>query len=168
MVARSALRSSVALVALLTTSGCYTYAPVPMSALSPGVQARLRLDQDGFGRVVNQAAMNSVPPETMDLTARGLVGRVVATGSESVTVQLRGVGGAVFDAQVPVVSIEESALRRFNTKRTALAVTGVAALVAASFATGWIGGTTSGGGPPDGDDFAPRVSFPFTIGFGSR
>ena len=168
MVTRSALRPSLAVVALLTMSGCYTYALVPTSSLSPGVQARLRLDQDGFGRVVNQAAMNSVPPETIDFTSRGVVGRVLATGSESVTVQLRGVGGAVFDAQVPVVSIEESALRRFSTKRTVLAVAGVTALVAASFATGWIGGTTSPGGPPDTDDFAPRVSFPFAIRFGWR
>lgn len=168
MVGRSAVRWSVLLVASVTMSGCYTYASVPMSSLSPGVQARLRLDRDGFGRVVNQAAMNSVPPETMDLTARGLVGRVVATGSESVTVQLRGAGGAVFDAQVPVVSIEDTALRRFSGKRTVLAVTGVAALVTATFATGWIGGTTSSGGPPDPDDFAPRLSFPLAIGFGRR
>lgn len=167
MVVGSAVRWSALLVASVTMSGCYTYASVPMTSLSPGVQARLRLDQDGFGRVVNQAAMNGVPPETMDLTARGLVGRVVGTGSESVTVQLRGVGGAVFDAQVPVVSIEESALRRFSAKRTVLAVTGVAALVTASFATGWIGGTTSPGGPPDTEDFAPRLSL-FAIGFGWR
>jgi hypothetical protein len=168
MFVRSAVRWSVLLVASITMSGCYTYALVPASSLSLGVQARLRLDQDGFGRVVNQAAMNSVPPETIDFTSRGVVGRVVATGSESVTVQLRGVGGAVFDAQVPVVSIEESALRRFSTKRSVLAVTGVVALVTASFATGWIGGTTSAGGPPDTDDFAPRVSFPIAIRFGSR
>ena len=164
MAARSAVRASFVLVALVTTAGCYTYAPVPMESLLPGVQARLRLDQQGFGRVVNQAAMNSVPPDLLDLTARGLVGRVLATGSESLTVQLRGVGGAVFDAEVPLASIEESALRRFSGRRTLLAVGGVTALAVASFATGWIGGTTSPTPPPDGDDFAPRFSIPFPIG----
>lgn len=168
MKARSALRSSLAVAALLTTSGCYTYAPVPMSSLSPGVQARLRLNQEGFGRVVNQAAMNHVPAESLDLNARGFVGRVVAAGGESLTVQLRGVGGAVFDAQVPLVTIEESALRQFSAKRTVLAVSGVTALVAASFATGWIGGTTSSNPPPDTEGFAPLLSIPLRIGFGSR
>jgi len=168
MVARSAARSSVALVALLTMSGCYTYSPVPMTDLSPGVQARLRLNQDGFGRVVNQAAMNSVPPEALDLSARGFVGRVIATGADSLTVQLRGAGGAVFEAQVPVVTIEESALRRFSGKRTILAAGGLGALLAASFAAGWIGGRTSTPPPPDGEGFAPRFSLPIAIVLRSR
>lgn len=160
MVDRSTVWRMVVLVVLLPMTGCYTYAEVPLTSLSPGVQARLRFSQDGFGRVVNQAAMNGVPIESFDLTARGVVGRVVAAGGETMTLQLRGAGGAVFDAQVPVVAIEESALRRFNAKRTVLAVAAVAALTAATFATGVIGGTTSSTPPPGGDDFAPRHSVP--------
>lgn len=167
MVARSMTRS-FALAALLTMGGCYTYAPMPMASLSPGVQARLRLNPEGFGQVVNQAAMSRVPAESLDLSARGLVGRVVVAGVDNVTVQLRGVGGAVFDAQVPVSTIEESALRQFSGKRTLLATGAVAALLTASFASGWIGGTTSSQPPSGGDDFAPGFSLPFSIGFGSR
>lgn len=163
MVDRSNVWRMAVLVVLLPMSGCYSYAEVPLTSLSPGVQARLRFSQDGFGRVVNQAAMNGVPVESFDLTARGVVGRVVVAGGETMTLQLRGAGGAVFDAQVPVVAIEESALRRFNAKRTVLAVAGVAALTAATFATGVIGGTTSSPPPPDGDGFAPWYSVPISI-----
>jgi hypothetical protein len=136
-----------------------------MSSLSPGVQARVRLDQEGFGRVVNQAAMNSFPVQSMDLAGRGVVGRVVETEGDTMTVQLRGVGGALFDAEVPVWTIQELALRQLSPTRTLLAVGGAVALAIVTFTADWVGGTTSPPGPPDTDDLAPSFSIPIGLPF---
>lgn len=162
---RFAARWTVALLAVLPMTGCYTYREASLASLSPGAQARLRLDQDGFGRVANQAAMNSFPVESLDLTGRGVVGRVVETEGDVMTMQLRGIGGAVFDAEVPVLAVQEFALRQLSARRTILAVGAVALLSIVTFSADWVGGTTSPPGPPDTDDLAPSFSIPVPIGF---
>lgn len=41
------------LSALLPLLGCHTYAETSLDGLSTGLQARVRLDEEGFGRVLN-------------------------------------------------------------------------------------------------------------------
>lgn len=127
---------------LLLLGGCYTYAETSVSSLSPGIQARVRLDEDGFGRLVNQAAENGVPVDMLDVTGRGVVGRVMTLGASNMTVQLRGAGGAVFAADVPMGAVQNVAVRTFSRRRTVVA-TAVGAILFAAIYTGTTGGTTS-------------------------
>lgn len=137
-------------MATFPLAACYTYTATPVEGLSPGLQARVRLDEDGFGRVLNQAATNRVPPESMDLQGRGVVGRVLRVEPDTLTVELRGVGGSVFSAAVPSYAIQEVALRTFSPRRTLGVVVVGAALFAAVF-TGTSGGRASDGPPPQPD-----------------
>lgn len=148
--------ATLSLAALLPLTGCYTYATTSLDSLAPGLQARVRLDEDGFGRVLNQAVTNGVPAESMDVQGRGVVGRVVQLGAEDLTVELRGVGGSVFSAAVPNAAIREVALRRFSPRRTISAVAVGAALFAAVY-TGTTGGTTTDEPPPDPDLMVLRL-----------
>lgn len=143
---RAALKLG-ALVALLPLVGCYTYAGVALDSASPGTQARLRLDEEGFVRVANQAAMSGFPVESMDVNRQGVVGRIVAVESDNLSVQMRGIGGSVFTADVPTVTIQELAVRSFSRGRTIGAIAfGVA--LAGTLGTGVFGGTTGQQGPP--------------------
>ncbi|SVD70933.1 uncharacterized protein METZ01_LOCUS423787, partial [marine metagenome] len=65
-----------ALLLLLSLAGCYNYSEAVLESVSPGTPVRVRLTEDGFGRVVNQAATNGVPVESMDMNRRGFVGRI--------------------------------------------------------------------------------------------
>jgi hypothetical protein len=128
--------------------GCYTYAQSSLSSLSPGLQARVTLTEDGFGRVVNQAASNGVPVDMLDMSRRDVVGRVRDLDPTNVTVELRAGGGSVFAAAVPTQAVEEVAVRTFSRKRTIGAVGGGIAIFALVL-NGTMGGTTSGGLPPE-------------------
>jgi hypothetical protein len=130
----------------LLLCGCYTYSETSLSALSPGIQARVTLDEDGFGRVVNQAAVSGVPVDMLDMGGRGVTGRVMTLGPSNLTVQLRGAGGAVFDADVPTQAVQEVAVRTFSRNRTIGAVA-VGAVLFAGLYAGTTGGTT-GPAPP--------------------
>ena len=134
-----------ALVALLPLGGCYTYAAAPMETAVAGTQARLRLDQDGFGRVANQAAMSGFPVQSLDANRRGVTGRIVSVGANDVSVQMRGLGGSVFTVEVPTSAVQEFAVRSFSRKNTILVVAGGVAL-ASTLASGVFGGTISQGG----------------------
>lgn len=154
------------LVALLPAAGCYTYAGTTLESASLGTQARLRLDDDGFGRVVNQAAMSGFPVESLDVNRKGVVGRIVAIGSDDLSVEMRGIGGSVFRAEVPTGAIQELAVRSFSRKRTILTIAGGLAL-AGTLGSGAFGGTTTQGGPVPPDNMLmmfmpiPLVSIPF-------
>ena len=147
-----------ALVAILPLGGCFTYAAVPMEAASSGLQARLRLDDDGFVRVANQAAMGRYPVEWLDVTRQGIVGRIAEITSTVVRFEMRGLGGSLFTARVPRASVDEVAIRSFSIKNTVLMVAG-GVFIAKTFASGVIGGLGGGGGGDDGGPDNAIVSF---------
>ncbi len=141
-----------AFVALLPLGGCYTYAVAPMETATAGTQARLRLDDDGFGRLANQAAMSGFPVQSLDANRKGVTGRIVSVGSNDVSVEMRGLGGSIFRAEVPTSAVREFAVRSFSTKNTILVLAGGVAL-ASTLASGVLGGTTStGSGGGEGEN----------------
>jgi hypothetical protein len=91
---------------------------------------------------VNQAAVEGIPVDMLDIGRRGVVGRVRDLSPSNMTVELRGGGGSVFAADVPVQAVEEVAIRTFSRSRTIMAAAGVAVLFGAVYA-GTAGGTTS-------------------------
>ena len=139
------------LFALLPLGGCYTYAAAPVDTAVAGTQARIRLDQDGFGRLANQAAMSGFPVQSLDANRRGVTGRIVSVGSNDVSVEMRGLGGSIFMVEVPTSAVQEFAVRSFSRKNTILVLAGGVAL-ASTLASGVFGGTLSkgaGGGDPE-------------------
>ena len=156
-----------ALGALLPLVGCFTYIDSTLEETAPGTQARLRLDDDGFGRVVNQAAMNGFPITSLDMNRKGIVGRILDIGPDNLSVQMRGTGSSMFTAEVLNNAIQSVAVRSFSPKRTVGAIAMGFAL-GATLGTGVIGGTTSQGGDPEPENFVqipfvsiPLVSIPF-------
>lgn len=154
------------LFVLLPLGGCFTYAEAPLEAASPGTQTRLRLDEEGFGRLVNQAAMNGFPIVSLDMNRRGLIGRIVDVGPDSLSVRMRGIGGSMFTADIRTSAIEGLAVRSFSKGRTLGAIAG-GFVLAGTFGSGVIGGTT-GRSTPESENFVqipfvsiPLVSIPF-------
>ena len=148
-------------LAVFLLGGCYTYAETSLSSLTPGLQARVQLTEDGFGRVVNQAAVSGVPVDMLDMGGRGVTGRVMTLGTSNMTVELRGAGGSVFAADVPTQAIQQVAVRTFSRKRTIGAVALGTVLFAALYA-GTTGGTTSSPPAPDPDQMVVPVGPLFT------
>jgi hypothetical protein len=128
-----------------------------VTELSPGLHARVTLDEDGFGRVVNQVASNGVTVDVLDPTRRGFVGRVTATGPSSMTIELRAGGGSVFAANFAPQSVTRVAVRTFSQKRTIGAVAAGVVLFAAAW-RGTVGGTTSPGAPPEPEQLVAPVT----------
>jgi hypothetical protein len=129
--------------------GCYTYAETSVSELSPGLQARVRLDEDGFGRVVNQAAERGVPVTMVDMSGRGVVGRVVSLGASNMTVG----HDVVFAADVPMRAMQNVAVRTFGRRRTS--DVGAAEAV---FFTAIYGGTAGPEQPTEAEQLVVPVS----------
>ena len=154
---RRRLPTAVAVLALgAPLAGCYTYSETALTSLSPGIQARVRLDEDGFGRLVNQAAVNDVPVATLDHNRRRVAGRVQSVGPTTMRIELRRPGGSVISAEVPLQAVEEAAVRTFSTRRTIGAV-GLGGAIAALIYSGTTGGTTSPTPPPEPENL--RVPF---------
>jgi hypothetical protein len=152
---------AVATAGIVFLTGCYTYAETSIETLAPGIQTRVQLDADGFGRVVNQAAINGVPVENLDLGGRGISGRLMSLDATTMMVEMRGVGGSVFAADIPMHAVQGVAVRTFSTKRTILAV-GLGAVLGGLVYSGTVGGTT-GPNPPDEPE---QMTFPvFTFSF---
>ena len=155
------------LFVLLPLGGCFTYAEAPLEAASPGTQTRLRLDEDGFGRLVNQAAMNGFPVASLDMNRRGLIGRIMDVGPDNLSVRMRGIGGSMFTADIRTSAIEGVAVRSFSKGRTIGAIA-AGFVLGGTLGGGVIGGTTSRGGGPEPENFVeipfvsiPLVSIPF-------
>jgi hypothetical protein len=142
------------LLIFLPLTACMAYVDSSIEALTPGTNARIRLDEDSFGRVVNQAASDGYNTQRLDYRRRGLLGRVTESTSDSLSVLLRGSGSSVYTVRVPNWAISESAVREFDLKRTGIVVGGTALFFGAAFGRGWIGGTTSLGTNPN----APPVN----------
>ena len=134
-------------VLLLAAGGCFSYSTVPLETIAPDQQARLVLDQDAFGRVMNQAAMEGFPVQMMNLSGNRVSGRVAGISAENVTIQLRGAGASMLTTRIDTRSIEEAAIRQFdriNTIVTLGASVGAAALMIQ-------GGVFPGGAQGSGD-----------------
>ena len=154
------LLKPAALVALLPLAGCFTYNATTLESTSPGTQARIRLDDDGFGRVVNQAAMGGFPVESLDMNRKGIVGRIVDLRADSLSVEMRGIGSAIFTADIQNTAIQEVAVRSFSATRT-LGAIAIGFALGATLTSGVIGGSTSVDRPPEPDLFVlPHVSIP--------
>ena len=127
---------------LLPLGGCFSYATVPLDTVAADQQARFTLDQDGFGRVMNQAAVEGFPVQMMNLSGNRISGRVASVSADNLTIQLRGAGASVLTTQVPAGAIQEAAIREFNRNNTILAV-GVGVAAAALMIQGGViqGGT---------------------------
>jgi hypothetical protein len=156
-----------ALSALLPLVGCFTYIDSTLGEATPGTQARIRLDDDSFGRVVNQAAMNGFPITSLDMNRKGIVGRILEVGPDNVSVQMRGTGSSMFTAEVLSNGIQSVAVRSFSPKRT-VAVIAIGFVLGATLGSGVVGGTTGQAGDPPEPFFVeipfvsiPLVSIPF-------
>jgi len=156
----SSVRAKVLLIALLPLMGCYTYAETSMESLTSGTRVRLLLDQDGFGRVVNQAALNGVPSHYLNIGERGVSGRILQLGPQNLSIELRGAGASVFAADIPTPAVQEVGLRQLDRRRTIGAVAGLGALGYLILKTGVVGGTTSPEQPPEIPNMAPLISIP--------
>lgn len=131
-VLRPRLRLAAMPVLLLCVGGCFSYSTVPLETIAADQQARFVLDQDGFGRVMNQAAVDGFPVQTMNLSGNRISGRVASVSSDALTIQLRGAGASVLTTRIATRSIQEAAIREFdrtNTIITVAASVGVAALM---------------------------------------
>jgi hypothetical protein len=156
-----------ALAALLPLAGCFTYIDSTLAETVPGTQARIRLDDDGFGRVVNQAAMNGFPIASLDMNRQGVVGRIMDVGPDNLSVQMRGTGTAMFTAEVQNNAIQSVAVRSFSAKRTIGAIA-IGFALGGTLGSGVIGGTVTQQGDPPEEMFVqipfvriPLVSIPF-------
>jgi hypothetical protein len=132
----------VTVAAIPVLMGCYTYTETSLETLSPGIQTRVQLDEDGFGRVVNQAAVNGVPVENLDLGGRAVSGRLMSLDPTNMKVEMRGAGGSVFAAEIPRYAVQGVAVRTFSPKRTVLAA-GLGAALGGFIYSGTVGGTTN-------------------------
>ena len=141
------------MAALLVQPACYAYVDTGLDTVTPGIQARFRLDQNGFGQVANQAALNNFPVQSLDSSRRGVVGRVLAVESSELSVEMRGIGGSVFTADVPTSAIEEVAVRSFSKSRT-VGVMAFGVVLAGTLGSGAFGGTTGPGPPPPPDNMS--------------
>ena len=130
------------LLAFVPLTGCYAYVDAGTEALSPGVNARIRLDPESFGMLVNQAASDGYDAQRLDHRRRGFVGRVTEVTPDSMGILLRGAGGSVYTARIPTWSISEAAVRQFDLKKSILIAGGSITLFSAAFLGGWVGGTT--------------------------
>ena len=142
-------RKLAAIPALLLPLGaCFSYATVPLETVATDQQARLTLDQDSFGRVMNQAAVEGFPVQMMNLSGNRISGRVAGVSSDSVTIQLRGAGASMLTTQVAAGGIQEAAVRHFSRRNTIIAV-GLGVGVAAAMIQG---GVVPGGSTESPDD----------------
>ena len=131
-VLRRCLKPAVTSALLFSLGACFSYSTAPLETVAPDQQARLTLDQDGFGRVMNQAAIEGFPVQMMNLSANRISGRVANISSDSLTIQLRGAGASLLTTQVATGSIQETAIRQFDRNNTIIALSvavGAAALV---------------------------------------
>ena len=135
-------------VLLLAVGGCFSYSTVPLETIAPDQQARLVLDQEGFGRVMNQAAMQGFPVQMMNVSGNRVSGRVASVSSDTLVIRLRGAGASMLSTQVATSTIQEAAIRQFDRSNTIVTIgasLGVAALMIQ-------GGVVPGGSTDSPDD----------------
>ncbi|MDE0075007.1 MAG: hypothetical protein OXR82_01500 [Gammaproteobacteria bacterium] len=109
-------------VLLLAVGGCFSYSTVPLETIAPDQQARFVLDQEAFGRVMNQAAMEGFPVQMMNLSGNRISGRVAEISAGTLTIQLRGAGASVLTTRIDTRAIQEAAVREFDRNNTIITV----------------------------------------------
>ena len=136
-------------VLLLAAGGCFSYSTVPLETIAPDQQARLVLDQDAFGRVMNQAAVEGFPVQMMNVSGNRISGRVADVSSGALTIQLRGAGASLLSTQVATGAIQEAAVRQFNRRNTIITVAASVGVAALMIQGGVFPGGTQGSGDVD-------------------
>ena len=147
-------RKLAAIPALLLPLGaCFSYSTVPLETVAPDQQARLVLDQEAFGRVMNHAAVEGFPVQMMNLSGNRISGRVAGVSSDSVTIQLRGAGASMLTTQVATGAIQEAAVRHFNRRNTIITVglglAGAAVMIQGGVIPAGAQGSNRDDGPPN-------------------
>ena len=143
-------RRLAAIPALLIPLGaCFSYSTVPLDTVAADQTARLTLDQEGYGRVINEAAADGFPVQSMNLSNSRVSGRVSEIGDDGLTIQMRGAGGALFTTEVARRSIQEVAVREFNRNSTLLTAGGIVVIGAAMLSGRSTGGASGQPQPPD-------------------
>lgn len=150
-------------VLLLAFGGCFSYSTVPLEIIAPDQQARLVLDQEAFGRVVNQAAVEGFPVQNMNLSGNRLSGRVADMSAETLTIQLRGVGASLLTTQIATRSIQEAAIREFDRNNTLLMIGGAVAIAFAILQGSTTGGATGDPPPPDPENMIGLRLFSLSV-----
>ena len=156
-------RAAVVAGLLVPLGACFNYSDVPLESVAPNQTARVTLDQDGFGRVVNEAAVGGFPVQSMNLSNNRVSGRVADIGDDGLTLELRGAGGLLFTTRVARRSIQNVAVREFDRSNTLLTAGGVVAI-----AFGMLKGRTSGGAtgepaPPDPENMIGLRLFSISV-----
>lgn len=148
---------------LLAVGGCFSYSTVPLEAVAPDQTARFSLNQDGFGRIVNEAAVGGFPVQSMNLSNNRISGRVSEVGEEDLTIQLRGAGGSLFTTQVSLRSIQDVAVREFDRNNTLLAAGGVVVIAAALLRGRATGGASGQPQPPETENMIGLSLFSIAV-----
>ena len=158
------VRKLAAAGALVVPLGaCFNYSTVSLETLAPDQTARFTLDQEGFGRVVNEAAVGGFPVQSMNLSNNRISGRVSEVGEDGPTVQLRGAGGSLFTTQLARGSIQEVAVREFDRNNTLLAAGGIVVIVGAMLQGGATGGASGQPQPPETENMIGLRLFSVTV-----
>jgi len=154
------LKKTLALAAVVSAAGCYTYIPTELSTVPAGQEVRVYMS-----RLALAALPEDIPAN--DLYLRG---SLTAQADDSLTIRVpitsRQQGLSVSeirqDVRVPTAEIVAVQRREFSTGRTALAIGGAA--VGAGAIIALIFEAVGGGGPgdPPGDDLSrvPLFSIP--------
>ncbi len=162
-VLRPCLKLAAMSVLLLAPGGCFSYTTVPLETVAPDQQARLVLDQEAFGRVMNQAAMEGFPVQMMNLSGNRISGRVAGVSSDALTIQLRGAGASVLSTQVATAAIQEAAIRQFDRTNTIITVGGSVAAFSLLIQGGVFPGGTQGTGDVDPENMIGLRLFSISV-----
>ncbi len=156
MYIRHMQRLALLMPALL--AGCYTYAPVPSSSLSPGTGVRAR---------VSATAAERVAPLLGVSDARVLTGTLIDNQSGTLIVEVPtlaqasvGTGGQSLNQRISIAPTDlvEIESRKLDRQRTGLVV-GVAAIVAASATVAALKGGPGLDRPPGGSSSDAKIPF---------
>ena len=162
-VLRPCLKLTAMSVLLLAVGGCFSYSTVPLETVAPDQQARLVLDQEAFGRVMNQAAREGFPVQMMNLSGNRISGRVAGVSSDALTIQLRGAGASVLSTQVATGAIQEVAVRQFDRTNTIITVGGSLAAFSLMIQGGVFPGGTQGTGDVDPENMIGLRLFSISV-----
>ncbi len=153
----------LSLGALLPLGGCFSYSTVPLATIGPDQQARLTLDQDAFGRVMNQAAVEGFPVQVMNVSNNRISGRVESVSANDLTIQLRGAGASVLTTQVATGAIREAAIREFDRGNTIITVAAGVGALALMIRGGVVGGGTTEGPEVDPENMIGLRVFSISV-----
>jgi hypothetical protein len=150
---------------LLGLTACFTYTPVQVAEVSPGVMARARLSVPAAARV----------GETVPLAGRMIEGRVVTGDAVSLLLEVPSARDAAGHSgltlyqrvQLPLDDVIELELRRVDRWKTGGLVAAGAVAIGFLVVRQFAGGSASSNLPPGGGGPA-EVAFPLRLPLGAR